>query len=388
MRVGTGILTPETGLPEQTYVQLVRDLFDTLLPTVIMAICFTIAGLLVVSEDPEVPLIGILVLGLTAVLGRIVMLLYYRGAVRDPALTGVRARRMESRFAFFYLGFAVCFGIFSAVAYIESSRVIQIVLVALVFGYGGGVTAGLAVRPRISIPSIVIATVPLIFATIHQPHLTGLILGFFLSVFLAGGVHAIIVRYRLVSTRITTIGTFATLARNDHLTGLGNRLALREAFETYTSTAGDGGVAVLCLDLDRFKSVNDLYGHPVGDALLVAVATRLRNLLRKGDFAARLGGDEFVVVQTEVRHPTEIEMLARRIVRDVAEPYMIEGNEIVIGTSVGYVFSADYGNLDDLTTCADRALYWAKRQGSGVASYDMAADSGHDVQQLVLAPGG
>ncbi len=388
MKGGSGFLTSKSELPEQTYVQLIRDLFDTLLPTIIMALCFMIAGLLVVSEKPDALLISIFVAGATAVLGRVAILLCYRRAARDPALTGVRARQMELHFAYCYLGFAVCFGVFSTAAYSKSSVDIQAVVVALVFGYGGGVTAGLAVRPRISIPSIAIATVPLIFATIRQPHLTGPILGFFLSVFLAGGIHAIIGRYRLVSTRITTISTFATLARNDHLTGLGNRLALREAFENHASRSGYGGVALLCLDLDRFKSVNDLHGHPVGDALLVAVAARLQNVLRKSDFAARLGGDEFVVLQTEVRHPTEVQMLARRIVRDVAEPYRIDGHEILIGTSVGYVFSADYGNLDDLTTCADRALYRAKRQGSGVASYDTAADGSRDVQQRALAPGG
>ena len=132
---------------------------------------------------------------------------------------------------------------------------------------------------------------------------------------------------------------------------------------------------MLCLDLDRFKPVNDLYGHPTGDALLVAVAERLRTILRKNDFAARVGGDEFVLLQTQVRHSTEVEMLARRIVRGVAEPYMIDGHEILIGTSIGYVFSVSYGNLDDLTTSADQALYRAKRQGSGVESYEPAADA-------------
>ena len=381
MKAGNGFLTLETELPEQTYVQLVRDLFDTLLPAVIMALCFSVAGLLVVFETHEALLIGVFALGETTILGRVAMLLYYRKDASDPALTGARARRMELQFTFAFLGFAICLGIFAAAAYTKSRADTQAVLVALVLGYGGGVTAGMSVRPRISIPSIVISTAPMIFVTTHEPRLTGLVVGFLLLMFLAGGARAIIARYRLVSTRITTIGTFASLARNDHLTGLGNRLALREAFETDAATARDGGVAVLCLDLDRFKPVNDLYGHPAGDALPVAVAARLRNVLRKGDFAARLGGDEFVVLQTQVRNPSEVEMLARRIVRDVAESYMIDGHGIFISTSVGYVFSGQHGNLDDLTTCADQALYRAKRQGSGVASYDAAVDGGRDIQR-------
>jgi len=380
------MLRHKTELPEQTFIQLVRDLFDTLMPTVIATICVNIVAILVVFEKPDALLIGVSTLAVIASVGRIAVLLYYRREATDKHLTRDRARRIEMHFKFVYLGFAVCFASFLAAAYTRSSVDVQTVVIALIFGYGANVAASLSVRPGISIPSIVIATSPMILATVHQSHLAGLVLGFLLAVFLAGGVHAIIVRYRVVSTRITMIGIFASLARNDHLTGLGNRLALREAFETYTCAfaSGDGGVALLCLDLDRFKPVNDLYGHPVGDALLVAVAARLRNVLRKSDFAARLGGDEFVVVQTQVRHSTEVEMLARRIVRDVAEPYMIEGHEISIGTSIGYVISAQYGNLDDLTTCADQALYRAKRQGCSIACYETAAVSSRDVQELAL----
>jgi diguanylate cyclase (GGDEF)-like protein len=164
---------------------------------------------------------------------------------------------------------------------------------------------------------------------------------------------------------------FSTLARRDDLTGLPNRLSLRERFEEFAAQAGSGDmIAVHCLDLDKFKPVNDRYGHPVGDALLKAVSERLGGLLRRTDFAARMGGDEFIIVQTGIQHSDEADMLARRIVRSIAQPYSIEGHEITIGTSVGYALSPRHGNdLDRLVACADAALCQVKQGGGGIASF-------------------
>jgi diguanylate cyclase len=116
--------------------------------------------------------------------------------------------------------------------------------------------------------------------------------------------------------------------------------------------------------------VNDAFGHPVGDALLRAVSDRLSGLLRQGDVAARIGGDEFVVMQTGATHPGEAELLARRIVREIARPFSIEGQHLEIGTSIGYAVSPTHGqDLDTLLACADVALCDIKRQGGGVCAY-------------------
>jgi len=120
-----------------------------------------------------------------------------------------------------------------------------------------------------------------------------------------------------------------------------------------------------CLDLDRFKPVNDTYGHAVGDALLVAVGRRLERLLRAGDSAFRLGGDEFAVLQTGIAHPDESELAARRIVRALSEPYEIDGNPIVIGVSIGSARGVDCGpDLMLMLSVADKALYDIKHRGS------------------------
>jgi diguanylate cyclase (GGDEF)-like protein len=150
---------------------------------------------------------------------------------------------------------------------------------------------------------------------------------------------------------------------------------LRERFDACVATSGpQATIAVHCLDLDRFKPVNDRYGHPTGDALLKAVSGRLQGLLRKSDFASRIGGDEFVVVQTEMAHAGEAQLLARRIARAIAQPFSIDGHEISIGTSIGYAEAAAAGaDLDRLIAQADEALCGIKSRGGGIARFEPAA---------------
>jgi diguanylate cyclase (GGDEF)-like protein len=188
---------------------------------------------------------------------------------------------------------------------------------------------------------------------------------------MAAAIQSMVRIYRNGADDINMRRLFATLARRDDLTGLPNRLALREAFERFAAEAGAGDMlSVHCLDLDRFKPVNDIYGHPAGDALLLAVSERLNALLGRGDIAARLGGDEFVVIQTGARHRDEVDLLARRIGRAVAEPFSILGHRISIGASVGYaLFPAHGRDLDDLLGRADEALVAVKRNGGGVAMH-------------------
>ena len=114
---------------------------------------------------------------------------------------------------------------------------------------------------------------------------------------------------------------------------------------------------MLCLDLDRFKAVNDTLGHPGGDALLRAVAGRLAGALREGDVVARLGGDEFVVLQASHEQPRKAEALARRLVEELGAPYEVAGRPVAIGVSVGIALAPEHGaSPDDLLKNADLAL--------------------------------
>lgn len=158
------------------------------------------------------------------------------------------------------------------------------------------------------------------------------------------------------------------MARHDALTDLPNRVLLGEGISRALSRARrrDGAVAVLCLDLDRFKAVNDTLGHPVGDALLRTVADRLRAAVRDGDMVARLGGDEFAVVQGELGQPEGAGALAQRLVEVLGEPCNVEGHHIVVGASVGIAIAPGDGEqADDLLKKADMALYRAKADGRG-----------------------
>lgn len=157
------------------------------------------------------------------------------------------------------------------------------------------------------------------------------------------------------------------MARHDALTKLPNRLLFREQVELALEQTGRGRkVAILCLDLDQFKSVNDTLGHPEGDALLCMVAERLSHALREGDTVARLGGDEFAIVHVGDDQPVGATALAERIIEELAEPYDINGHHVVSGTSIGVAIAPHDGNdADQLLKNADMALYRAKQEGRG-----------------------
>ncbi len=153
-------------------------------------------------------------------------------------------------------------------------------------------------------------------------------------------------------------------ARHDLLTGLSNRSGLMTAIDEGEARAVVGlRVALLYLDLDGFKSVNDTYGHAAGDQLLRMAADRLRTLLRAGDVAARMGGDEFVIIARDLDR-TQATRLGERLIREIGCPYRLESGEVTIGVSVGVALTPDHGHdLSQLLDVADAALYQAKLKG-------------------------
>jgi diguanylate cyclase (GGDEF)-like protein len=129
-------------------------------------------------------------------------------------------------------------------------------------------------------------------------------------------------------------------------------------------------VAVLCVDLDHFKRVNDTLGHAAGDALLQAAADRLRACIRETDIIARLGGDEFAIVQVMAEQPRAATVLAERLIADLSRPFEIAGHQVVVGASVGIALAPSDGiDADQLMKSADMALYRAKSDGRGVLRY-------------------
>ncbi|WP_019903656.1 EAL domain-containing protein [Methylobacterium sp. 77] len=173
--------------------------------------------------------------------------------------------------------------------------------------------------------------------------------------------------YEDVTERRQADARIAFMARHDVLTGLPNRAMFGERIAEALAHLGRGSMfAVLCLDLDRFKEVNDTLGHPVGDELLKAVGNRLRACLREVDTVARLGGDEFAIILAGVTQPDEATILARRIVEVVSNPYQLEGQRVAVGVSIGICLAPGDGtSCEKLLKNADVALYRAKADGRG-----------------------
>ena len=156
------------------------------------------------------------------------------------------------------------------------------------------------------------------------------------------------------------------LAHHDSLTGLPNRLLFKDRLNQAAMKAmrRHTSVAVLFLDLDRFKLINDTLGHDVGDALLIEVAGRLERQCRQYDTVARLGGDEFVFVLEDIGRPEDAASIAGKILESFARPIVAGGHELQVSTSIGIaLFPRDDGDIEGVIKCADVALYAAKEQG-------------------------
>jgi diguanylate cyclase (GGDEF)-like protein len=166
----------------------------------------------------------------------------------------------------------------------------------------------------------------------------------------------------------------ARLASQDPLTGLPNRRVFRATLDQMSRSSSSfefpHGFAVMFLDLDRFKGVNDTLGHQIGDMLLQEVAKRLEGLLRRDDLLARLGGDEFAIVVRNVKYRDELEAFAERLVSSVLEPYDISGYRIRTSVSIGIAVAPEDGeNADDLLMAADLALYAVKGTNRGTYQF-------------------
>jgi diguanylate cyclase (GGDEF)-like protein/PAS domain S-box-containing protein len=193
---------------------------------------------------------------------------------------------------------------------------------------------------------------------------------------------------RMISLALTNARQIATLnsqARHDSLTGLPNRLALHDAFHTLQQGVAPPPSALLLMDLDHFKDINDTLGHPVGDRLLQEIGQRLSSALNQpGSLACRLGGDEFALLLPGIDDQNEALAIAQELTRTIRQPFAIEGMSLTIGTSIGIsLYPRNASDIHSLLRTADVAMYEAKHKGLGCLLY-ARGDDRHTPERLAL----
>jgi len=182
---------------------------------------------------------------------------------------------------------------------------------------------------------------------------------------LAGG--GFVTTYLDVTEQRRAQALIAHMAHHDTLTNLPNRALFTDRLQNAIAFAKRNGLmALLYVDVDHFKPVNDTLGHLDGDNLLIQIADRLRSSVRENDTVARLGGDEFAIIQTGIREPDDATVLARRVLGEMARAFDISGKHVRIGVSIGIAFAPTDGiTIDDVLRKSDSALYRSKSGGRG-----------------------
>lgn len=379
------IFSSAAALPLPVYRDFVAMLFGMWLPIVGLGVVFVGICLLVGHELGSPFLLALAALGALTTLARLATLrAYFRaGPVGDFA----ELRRWERRYAIGNYATAVLVALLNVVAISAHDPLLHLITVSLVFSFGAGVVSRTSVRPKICVISLLLATVPTIAAlTVHAWEASPTALHselFLIEALIVAMIAALSLQtvghlYRSAVEHHTARHDMAKLARTDALTGLSNRLLLRELFQIHTETAmrAKNLVALHYLDLDGFKAINDHYGHPAGDALLEQVARRLEAIVRSHDVVSRLGGDEFIVLQVGLSDESEAELLARRLIREISKPYIVDDISMSISVSVGIATAPKLGvELERLLACADAALYRAKAGGKARAFFCIEADA-------------
>ncbi|MDO8585636.1 MAG: EAL domain-containing protein [Armatimonadota bacterium] len=206
----------------------------------------------------------------------------------------------------------------------------------------------------------------------------------------AGVVERFVAIKRDISEKKTYESRLDHMAHHDHLTGLPNRLLFADRLTQSLNLARRYGqsVAVMFLDLDSFKTINDTLGHSFGDLVLKAVADRLTSLLREVDTVARMGGDEFTIILERVTRIEQTVEIARKVLAALAEPFTLRDREVFVTTSIGIsVYPADGGDVETLVRNADTAMYRAKEQGRGNYQFYTDALNASALQRMELENG-
>lgn len=239
---------------------------------------------------------------------------------------------------------------------------VEILVGCCVIGYIAGVSSRNASRPLITIGQVSFTCVPFTLALILRADVAHLVLAIFIGALYVGTIVICRSVYDNLVSRHHAFRRIETLAQRDALTGLWNRAAFLSLLESQFSSPIRSELALVAIDLDRFKDINDTLGHPVGDAVLKEAATRIRSALRPGDEVSRVGGDEFLVMLIGPR-AVDMAAVANSILAKFSDPFAIEMTRSICGASIGCALARPDATLDSLLRNADLALYEAKKRG-------------------------
>jgi diguanylate cyclase (GGDEF)-like protein len=357
------------SVPNQAlHLELVRALYGATATSTAMfsataAALTVIATAEILSGDAffRVLFISFLVVGAARSLG----VWYYHHTLHDAEDT-ISLKRWELNAllgAWAFAGLVGLTGAYSLVSYPGTD--VEILINCCVMGYIAGISSRNASRPLITIGQISFTCVPFFLALLARADLVHVALAIFIGVLYVGTLLVSKSVFENLVSRHEAFKRIETLAQRDALSGLWNRSAFLKLVGEQLPAAEHSGsrTALIAIDLDRFKDINDTLGHPAGDSVLRQVADRLRACLRPGDEASRIGGDEFLVMLAGGK-VSEIETAVENILASFSEPFIVNMTSTVCGASIGYaVAPQDSSTLELLLRNADLALYEAKKRG-------------------------
>lgn len=360
------------------YRRLVVMLFEQWSPIVIITVVVAVFGILVRDKTGASVGTYAAIFGMALGAIRLAHLQRFRRTLATRRSTE-EFRRCDMVFSLLSILFGANLGVLATAAILNPDYGVRALGYVLCIGYGTGIVSRGGFRAWSTKAAVLAMLIPSVSAMVavvlrgeSQHWDIDLALLLLIVTYAVGGFLAANEIERRVVEHLMVQRDYYLLAHIDPLTGAANRLSLPELFEE--ARAYDGRVAVHCIDLDRFKPVNDRHGHAAGDMVLKTVVARIRRDLREGDALVRMGGDEFIVLQANVRDAHDVDALARRLIDDISAPFLIEGHRVQIGASIGSAIAVDGQSLEATSERADKALYRAKAAGRGRAiSAELAA---------------
>lgn len=248
-----------------------------------------------------------------------------------------------------------------------SGDLLLIVLaVSLLFGFVGAIASRLSCAPRLAMFLTGLLIGPALLGLLFRPSAWMFGMAFFLVLYSLVMQLMTAHNHRILHDKIAAEHKNMDLLKHDPLTGLSNRRELRSTLQRLKETPSKQTVCALYLDLDGFKAVNDQFGHPAGDLLLIEVGQRLQRLVREDDLVCRLGGDEFIILLFGATS-REAERKSELIIAELSRPILLDHDQTTqVGVSVGIAIAPDHAESpEDLISLADKALYLAKAEGKG-----------------------